>query len=153
MSFTMLSMMGMDASMGEGSGLFDGIKNWLMGLPVWASSLIMTAVVVVAAALIGMIIGNMYSSVKYPNPEKQGALNPIVRIVFIVLILGCSVWLYFTFNPIERAEEPTEGEDSSYVNGGLEDGGEAVNGGTDNAGGGGVAVMPATGNATAVMVF
>ena len=139
-----MGMSGMDPSMGGSAGVIDTVKNWLAGLPLWASSLIMTAVVLIAAALVGMILGNMYSSIKYPNPEKQGALNPIVRIVFIVLIVGCSVWLYFTFNPPPKTEDPLGDGESSMVSGEV-DGSTGMPGGSASgnavAGGSGGAAM------------
>ena len=72
------------------------LMQMLEELPFWAQSLISIAVVVIVAAVVGVIVGKLYAMVKYPDPEKHSAVSPKIKVAFIVLLAACCWWLYST---------------------------------------------------------
>ena len=86
--------------MGKGAMMGMEEKNKLLQmieeLPFWAQSILGIIAVVIAAAIAGMIVGKLYAMVKYPDPEKQSAISPKIKVAFIVLLAACCWWLYST---------------------------------------------------------
>ena len=76
--------------MGKGAMMGMEEKNKLLQmieeLPFWAQSILGIIAVVIAAAIAGMIVGKLYAMVKYPDPEKQSAISPKIKVAFIVLL-------------------------------------------------------------------
>lgn len=75
-------------------------------LPAPVQVLLHVFVVVVVAAFIGMIIGKMYASIKYPDPEKHYIISPKLKVLFICVLAACCFWLYTTMT----REEPPESD-------------------------------------------
>ncbi len=65
-------------------------------LPFWAQSILSILAVVIAAAIVGAVIGKLYAMVKYPDPEKHSAVSPKIKVAFIVLLALCCWWLFST---------------------------------------------------------
>ena len=94
-----------------------GAAGLLANLPLWLQGLIITLLVIIIAAIVGWIIGKMYASVKYPDPEKQSVIPPILKIVFLVVLIGCGAWLYSSLTgpkdntiPVDGMVDGIEGE-------------------------------------------
>lgn len=106
--------MGMDpmGGMMENEGL-NPVMQFYLSLPEWGQALVRTLLVILAAALIGMVLGKLYASVRYPDPEKTGALSPRMRVLFLVVLVLCGVWLYRTITRKDEPEEPLPGEEFS----------------------------------------
>lgn len=102
---------GMDAMGGENT---NAVFAFIAGLPAWAQAVINILIVVAAAAIIGMVIGKMYASVRYPDPEKHHLIHPVLRLVFICLIAACCVWLFALMIRVPSQEELT-GQNSEGV--------------------------------------
>lgn len=75
-------------------------KNFILEafekLPLWAQTIASILLLIAAAAIVGHIIGRMYAMVRYPDPEKQGVVHPVIKLIFICLLAGCCVWLFMT---------------------------------------------------------
>lgn len=113
----------MEAMGGEST---NAVLAFIAGLPAWAQAIINILIVAAAAAIIGMVIGKMYASVRYPDPEKHHLVHPVVRLVFICLIAACSIWLFVSMtkqpepddallNPGEEMTEGTEAPPDDYI--------------------------------------
>lgn len=91
------------------------VSQLLAGLPAWASALLVTVGVLIAAAVVGMIIGKMYASIRYPDPEKQGILSPKIKVLFLCILAACAFWLYSALTKQDDEVLPVGGESSSYA--------------------------------------
>lgn len=112
--------MGMD-SLEEKKSLLDMVEK----LPFWAQTILGMLVLIAAAAVVGHIIGRMYAMVRYPDPEKQGVVHPVIKLAFICLLAGCCFWLYTT------AMKQNESAEDNDIQGGMADSGGAVAGSMD----------------------
>ncbi len=54
--------------------------------------------IMAAAAIVGVILGKLYASVRYPDPEKHSTLNPKLKVAFLCLLAAGGVWLYMTLS-------------------------------------------------------
>mgnify|MGYP006970864643 CR=1 FL=1 len=106
--------MGIDSTglmMGESS---NPLVQFYLSLPLWGQALVRTFGVILAAAVLGMLVGKFYASVRYPDPEKTGALSPKVRAVFLVVLLLCGIWLYRSItHPPETKDLAVDGPEAS----------------------------------------
>ena len=106
--------MGMDPMGGMmGGEELNPVMQFYLSLPEWGQALTRTLLVILAAALIGKILGSLYASIRYPDPEKTGALSPRMRALFLVVLVLCGVWLYRTITKKEEPGEPVMGEEFS----------------------------------------
>lgn len=136
--------MGYRMAMGGGGGM-DGavtgekanILTQLMAkLPAPAQVLVHILLVVAAAAVVGMIVGKMYASIKYPDPEKHHIIPPKLKVLFICILAACCVWLYTTMTreePKPSETDPGMGESESQSPEPSPDGGDlpvSIDGGT-----------------------
>ncbi len=112
---------GMDgAAMGEKGNMLSQLVD---KLPAPVQVLLHILLVVAVAAVVGMIVGKMYASIKYPDPEKHHIISPKLKVLFICILAACCVWLYTTMTREEppatdpgteegqMSEVPPEGED------------------------------------------
>ena len=97
---------GMGSQMEEKSKLLQMIEE----LPFWAQSLISIAVVMILAAVVGMIIGKLYAMVKYPDPEKHSVVSPKIKVAFIVLLAVCCWWLFSTMMEENKPKDDIAGD-------------------------------------------
>lgn len=95
--------MGMDTMGGMGEEKLNPLMQFYMSLPEWGQALARTLIVILAAALIGMILGRLYASVRYPDPEKNSAISPKLRVLFLAVLLVCGFWLY---RSMTKKDEP-----------------------------------------------
>lgn len=79
-------------------------------LPAPVQVLLHVFIVVVVAAFIGMIVGKMYASIKYPDPEKHYIISPKLKVVFLCILAACCFWLYTTMTREEPPEEDSGAE-------------------------------------------
>ena len=105
---------GMDgAATGEKGNI---ISQLMAKLPAPAQVLLHILLVVAVAAVVGIIIGKMYASIKYPDPEKHHIISPKLKVLFICILAACCVWLYTTMTreePQPPETEPDSGESQS----------------------------------------
>lgn len=113
---------------GEQGGI---IAQFMAKIPVGMQVVINVMMVIVVAAIAGMIIGRMYASIKYPDPEKHHIISPKLRVLFICILAACCVWLYATMIR-EKAPAPEQdmmdqdsGGDTDMPDG-IDYGGKAV---------------------------
>ena len=108
---------GMSGDMGGGMtgvGWIDSAIDWILALPPWMSATLITAIVLLAAALCGWIIAKIYLSIRFPNPEKPQYLSPIQKVV--VLVIGVVIVTMLMNSLLDT------GESDMMVNGeGMED--------------------------------
>ena len=99
--------MGMGPDMGMGNGMMMEKENFLMSfihsLPMWAQGLLLAVTVIALAWAAGIIIGKLYASVKYPDPEKPALINPLLKIGLGAAIIACGFWIYSSFT---KPDEP-----------------------------------------------
>lgn len=101
----------------EKKSLLDMIEK----LPFWAQTILSILVIIAVAAVAGHIVGRMYAMVRYPDPEKQGVVHPVIKLVFICLLAGCCVWLYMLTMKQNEPNALPEGElmtEEQFVGGG-----------------------------------
>ena len=93
--------MGMGPGMGMGSGMMMEEEGFFMSfihsLPMWAQGLLLAVTVIILAWIAGIIIGKLYASVKYPDPEKPALINPLLKIGLGAAIIACGFWIYSSF--------------------------------------------------------
>lgn len=133
---------GMDMGMGMGEEA-GKLQQLIDKLPPWASALLTTLAVLAAGAVIGVLLGRLYASVRYPDPEKQTAIHPLVRVIFLCVLTLCAVTLYRTLTQSE-AEIPHGEESSVGAEGDMDmasNGGGGTRGGVVMGQAGGYAVM------------
>lgn len=99
--------------MGGMDGMSDGtggnfITNYLDTLPPWASALVYTLAILLAAWIAGIILGKIYASIRFPDPEKHSVLSPKMKAIFLALIVVVSFILY---RSIAKQDEPVAGPD------------------------------------------
>ncbi|MEG1773868.1 MAG: hypothetical protein RR320_03325 [Oscillospiraceae bacterium] len=127
----MMGSAGMDGM--DGAGGMNGmeqtgkLQQLFEGLPTWASALVITLAVLAVAAALGWVFGKLYASIRYPDPEKHSVLSAPVKVIFLVVLAVCTVWLYFTMFKNDPDTLSVDGS-SSMIEG---------EGGGGNAGGGG----------------
>ncbi len=97
---------GMDGMSDGAGGNF--ITNYLETLPPWASALVYTLAILLAAWIVGIILGKAYASIRFPDPEKHSVLSPKMKAVFLALIVVVSLVLY---RSIAKQDEPAAGPD------------------------------------------
>ena len=91
------SMMGMGET-GEGI-----LMTFFHSLPSWAQGLLTAAAVIALAWIAGIILGKLYASVKYPDPEKPALINPLLKIGLGAAIIACGFWIFSAFT---KTNEP-----------------------------------------------
>ncbi|MEG2174222.1 MAG: hypothetical protein RR135_01890 [Oscillospiraceae bacterium] len=92
----------MSGAMGSATDETAGVVATLIGkLPPWGHAIMVTIGIMLAAAVVGIILGKLYASVRYPDPENQTALPPLLRVIFLCALLGCGVWLYLSLTKAE----------------------------------------------------
>ncbi|MEG2144051.1 MAG: hypothetical protein RRY40_01840 [Oscillospiraceae bacterium] len=125
-----------------GGGAMDGMgmggevaaENFILAffhkLPLWAQGMVVVLLVIAAAWIAGIILGKLYASVRYPDPEKQSIVHPVVKIGFGVAVICCGVWLYSSITkPEETVIDVTnpdgivtdEGKETPNADGALPD--------------------------------
>lgn len=122
--------MGIEAAEGkEGFALMQMIEK----LPLWAQNILSILAVIIVAAIVGKIIGTLYAMVKYPDPEKQGAVSPKIKVAFICLLALCCWWLFVTMTEEQKAGELPPEDQLPAVMGGsdMQNGGDMLLGGVD----------------------
>lgn len=110
-------MGGMDEAGITGIGFIDSAINWVLALPGWLSALVIAAVILCTAAVCGWIIGRIYISIRYPNPEKPQYLSPLQKIIVIVVAVAVVSML---MNSLLETNEPDmmvdgDGFEDTYV--------------------------------------
>lgn len=95
---------GMDRAAMEEKG--NMLSQLMAKLPAPVQVLLHILLVVAIAAVVGIIIGKMYASIKYPDPEKHHIISPKLKVLFICVLAACCFWLYTTMT----REEPPEAE-------------------------------------------
>lgn len=75
-------------------------------LPLPAQVLLQILIIVAAAAVVGIIIGKMYASIKYPDLEKQHIIPPKIKVAFICVLAICCALLY---GAMTREDMPLNG--------------------------------------------
>ncbi len=104
MGYRMAMGGGMDGAVtGEKASI---LTQLMAKLPEPVQVLVHILLVVAAAAIVGMIVGKMYASIKYPDPEKNHIISPKLKVLFVCILAACCVWLYTTMT----REEPTPPE-------------------------------------------
>lgn len=102
-----MGSMGMDSmGMEDKSSIFDMIEK----LPLWAQTIVGILFLIAASAIVGHIVGRMYAMVRYPDPEKQGVVHPVIKLIFICLLAGCCAWLYMTAMKQNEPADELNGE-------------------------------------------
>lgn len=100
--------MGMELE--EKKSLMDMVEK----LPAWAQTAVSILAIIAAAAVAGWLVGKMYAMVKYPDPEKQSVVHPVIKLIFICLLAGCCVWLYITMMDEKNQQPKPEVESEIY---------------------------------------
>lgn len=80
--------MGMDVTGAEpitGIGFIDSAIQWIIDQPPAISALIFTVLIILLAMLVGRIIGKLYVSIRYPDPDKPQILTPLQKIGVIIV--------------------------------------------------------------------
>ena len=94
-------------NMGMGLEEKKSLLDMIEKLPFWAQTILSILVIIAVAAVAGHIVGRMYAMVRYPDPEKQGVVHPVIKLAFICLLAGCCIWLYvITMQQNEPKPEP-----------------------------------------------
>lgn len=128
--------MGYGISMGnmmDGAGMEEkgNLFTQLMAkLPAPVQVLLHILLVVAVAAVIGMIVGKMYASIKYPDPEKHHIISPKLKVLFICILAACCFWLYTTMTREEPPEIDSGGEEQQQEPQNGSDLPVGINGGT-----------------------
>lgn len=99
---------GPDASTGMG-GLLSFMDSW----PTWASTLTMILGVLFLGWLAGKMIGRIYASIKYPDPNKPQILSAKQKMIFIAMLVVVVGMVYFALKPEDMSADMLPGEDSS----------------------------------------
>ena len=55
------------------------------------------------------VLGRLYASVRYPDPEKSSAISPKLRVLFLAVLLVCGFWLYRSMTKKDEPVEPVDG--------------------------------------------
>ena len=84
--------MGMDTMGGMGEEKLNPLMQFYMSLPEW-----------------GQALGRLYASVRYPDPEKNSAISPKLRVLFLAVLLVCGFWLYRSMTKKDEPAEPVDG--------------------------------------------
>lgn len=134
-----LMMSGMNGM--DGMSQPNPITQLLESMPDWLSSLVITLAVLAIAALAGVVLGRVYSWIRYPNPEKPSMFNWKQKVVFLaVLVIGVGFLYYSIFVPEPDPTLPDEGGSISgemsgepSADGGSTNGGGMIIGGGDGA--------------------
>ncbi len=133
--------MGLGSMDGGMAGMLGGeslnpILRLYLSLPAWGQAAVRTMLVISAAAFLGMILGKLYASVRYPDPDAHTAISPRLRILFLVILLICGIWLYRTITIQNEPSKPVSGgelfstpEEQGSGGGGYGNIGGAVGGG------------------------
>lgn len=91
-----------------------GFFSQLMAkLPSDVQVVVKIIMVVIIAAIAGMIIGKMYAAIKYPDPEKHYIISPKLKVLFVCILAACCFWLYATMTreDISVPEQETMGQE------------------------------------------
>ncbi|MFV0496828.1 MAG: hypothetical protein ACK5L0_01475 [Candidatus Fimivivens sp.] len=92
------------------------LAQFMDKLPEPVQVLLQIFLVVLIAAVIGLVIGKMYASIKYPDPEKHHIISPKLKVLFICILAACCFWLYTAMTREETTElEPNPGEEQVGV--------------------------------------
>ena len=114
------------------------IAQFMAKLPTELQVVLNILAVVVIAAIVGKIIGNMYSSVKYPDPEKNPIISPKLRVLFTCILAACCIWLFATMTQ-KNTETPQPEEPGTEQ--GMPESSDSSDGEFNGAAGGGVVIM------------
>ncbi len=111
----------MDAGMGGmGMGGMEGAADKMMmeqegfimsffhKLPIWGQGILAAGLVIALAWIAGIIIGRLYASVKYPDPEKPALINPILKIGLSAAVVVCGFWIFFSFTKPSAPDMPVD---------------------------------------------
>ena len=86
------------------------LSAFIAELPFWAQTLISIAVIIVVAAIAGMIVGKLYAMVKYPDPDSNSPVSPKIKVAFICLLALCCWWFFSTAMDQHKAKATPYGE-------------------------------------------
>jgi hypothetical protein len=92
-----------------GIGFIDSALDWVLNQPSWLSALIFTTVTVLVAFIAGKIIGRIYISIRYPNPDKPQYLSPKQKLIVLAAGAVILVSLMGAFMKEEASELPVDG--------------------------------------------
>ncbi len=107
-------------AMGEGAG---GILSFMSTLPPWLSAIITIAGLILLAWIVGMILGKLYSGIKYPYPNKPSVFSAKQKVLFLGVAVAVVVLLFTT---LLKPSEPTDGFPGDGASMGELDGGPGI---------------------------
>lgn len=125
---------GMSGGTGTGEGA-EGIFSFMSTLPPWLSTIITIGALILLAWVVGVIVGKLYASIKYPDPNKPSVFSAKQKVIFLGVAVAVVVLLYTT---LTKTEDPSGGMLPS--DGGPAIGGDSIGGGGPIKGGGMVIV-------------
>lgn len=102
---------GMDGGMGAagGEGIFGGIQALLATLPPWLALIITALGLLLAAAFVGWLVGQVIGRILYPNPEKHSILNRNQKFACLGAVVIAFGIMVFALRP--AAPETDMGDD------------------------------------------
>lgn len=119
-----------DASgmMGESSGLLGTLNSMLSGLPGWLSITIKALLLLLVAALVGWLIGQIVGRVLFPNPEKPSFLNQKQKFIVLGAIAVTFIMVIMALRPVVPKDDtlPVDGFGDSSMTDGMGDGDDAL---------------------------
>ncbi len=96
--------------MDSGHG-FTGILSFMNSWPDWAVTLMTIAAIIIGGYILGKIIGSIYASIKYPDPDKPQIFTSKQKIGFLCIAVLVSGLIYFALKPpVEELPEDMMGE-------------------------------------------
>ena len=124
--------MGGMGGMGDMGGMPGGMEQegFIMSmfhkLPMWGQGLLTAILVIALAWIAGIIIGKLYASVKYPDPEKPSLINPLLKIGLGAAVVVCGFWIYYSFTKPDVQKMPVDNPngivDESSLDGDMPEG-------------------------------
>lgn len=84
------------------------LMSFFHKLPLWGQGILVAVLVIALAWIAGIIIGKLYASVKYPDPEKPSLINPLLKIGLGAAVVICGFWIYSSFTKPDVPEMPVD---------------------------------------------
>ena len=99
-----------DAGMNGGMGSMGGVLSFMDSWPAWAVTLATLLIIVVCGWVIGKIVGTVYATIKFPDPNKTQIFSPKQKVVFLSVIALVVGMIYFALQP-EKPIDDMLGDD------------------------------------------
>ncbi len=88
-----------------------GIIEFVNSLPPWLGTLVTIAAIMALAWVVGIIVGKVYSAIRYPDPDKVRVLNAPMRFVFLGVAVVMVILMYVTLTAEPDVEDmPVDGD-------------------------------------------